>query len=73
MHARPLEPGTDHNFAAGLDHAGRGAETLLVKLGISHAPSILPDVVDTFSRLSVLAGVVTQPFRDFRRPSSSSS
>ncbi len=33
-----------------------------MKLGISHAPSILPDVVDTFSRLSVLAGVVTQRF-----------
>src|SRR6516164_6123341 len=57
MPARPLEPGADHHFTACLHHAGRGAEVLFVNLGISHAPSILQDVVDTVSRLSVWASV----------------
>src|SRR6516164_3091008 len=47
-HARALKSGADHKFAAGL-HDSRGrTETLLVKLGIAHAASVLPDVVDTF-------------------------
>ena len=62
MHARPLEPGADHHFTACLHHAGRSAEALLVKLPISHAASIVPDVANTFSRLLVLACVAMQRF-----------
>src|SRR4029077_4898573 len=62
VHACPLEPGADHHFTAGLDHASRGAEALLVTLRISHAASVVPDVVDTFSRLVGLMGVAMQRF-----------
>ena len=61
VHARPLEPGPDYDLAASLHHAGRSAEALLVKLWISHAPSIFPDVVNTLSRLFVVVGVAAQP------------
>jgi len=62
MHACALEPGADHHFTAGLHHAGRGAEALFVELWISHAVSIVPDVVDTFPCLFVLACVAMQRF-----------
>ena len=62
MHARALEPGADHNFTAGLHHAGRGAEALFVELWISHAVSIVPDVADTFPCLFVLACQAMQHF-----------
>ncbi len=60
MHARPLEPGTDHHFTAGLHHAGRGAEALFVELWISHSTSIVADVAETVPCLIVLAGVAMQ-------------
>jgi len=60
MHARALEPGSDHHFTASLHHAGRGAEALFVELWISHAASIVPDVANTFPGLFVLACVAVQ-------------
>jgi len=60
VHARPLEPGADHHFTAGLHHASRSAEALLVELWISHAEPIVPDVADTIPCLFVLACVAVQ-------------
>src|SRR5271169_6122084 len=60
MPARPLEPGADHHFTAGLHHAGRGAEASFVELWIAHATPIVPDVAYTFPCLFVLACVAMQ-------------
>src|SRR5215472_7759980 len=62
MHACPPQPGADRHFAAGFQHPRRGAETLFVKLRISHAPSIFPDVVNTVPRLFALLDVDVQRF-----------
>jgi hypothetical protein len=67
VHARPLEPGSDHHFATSLDHAGRSAKTLFVELWISHAPSIFPNVRNTLPHLFVLSGVATNACtKDFK-------
>ena len=47
-------------ITARLHHTSRGAKTLFVELGIPHAPSIFPNVVNTLPRLLVLSGVVAQ-------------
>ena len=60
VHARPLEAGPDYYLTTSLQHAGRSAETSFVKLWISHAPSIFPDVMNTLQHLFVVVGVATQ-------------
>ena len=46
----PLKPGADCHFAAGLEDAGGGTETLGAKFRIAHASAIVKDVQRTFGR-----------------------
>src|SRR5437773_10286820 len=58
VHACSLEPRPNYDFATRLHDAGRSTEALFFELGIPHAPSISPDVLNTFSRLFVLTDVL---------------
>src|SRR5437588_12418390 len=60
VHACPLEPRPNYDFATRLHDAGRSTEALFFELGIPHAPSISPHVLNTFSRLFVLTDVAAQ-------------
>src|SRR5205807_9951773 len=60
VHACPLEPRPNYDFATRLHDAGRSTEALFFELRIPHAPSISPDVLNTFSRLFVLTDVAAQ-------------
>src|ERR1019366_5286668 len=57
MHTSTLEPRTDSDLAAGLDHAGGGAQSLLVKVMVAHAGSVGVEVVDALTRLVAAGGV----------------
>src|SRR5947207_4965270 len=60
VHACSLEPRPNYDFATRLHDAGRSTEALFFELGIPHAPSISPDVLNTFSRLFVSTDVAAQ-------------
>src|ERR1019366_7191834 len=64
MHTSTLEPRTDSELAAGLDHAGGGAQSLLVKVMAAHAGSVGVEVVDALTRLVAAGGVQGQSKND---------
>src|SRR3989442_8630870 len=48
-HSSSFEPGSDDHFAAGLEDAGGGTQTLGTKLRVAHAGAIADDVQRAFS------------------------
>ena len=60
----PLKPGADCHFAAGLEDAGGGTETLGAKFRIAHASAIVKDVQCAFGRLGTGSRVSTEGVDD---------
>src|ERR1022692_3742415 len=56
VHASPLKPGTDRHFAAGLEDAGGGTETLGAKFRVTHASAIVEDSWKMYSAHLVASG-----------------
>src|SRR5256884_2530728 len=54
VHACPLEPRPNYDFATRLHDAGRSTEALFFELRIPHAPSISPDVLRSEEHTSEL-------------------
>ena len=47
MHAGSFEPGSNGDFASGLDDPGGSAQTLGVEFWVAHAVSVSPEIVKT--------------------------
>src|ERR1039457_7159387 len=64
VHASPLKPGTDRHFAAGLEDAGGGTETLGAKFRVTHASAIVEDVQRAFGGLGAGSEMGTESVDD---------
>src|SRR5437899_12077972 len=64
VHARSLKPSANRHFAAGLEDACGGTETLGSKFRVAHASAIVKDVQRAFGRLGTGSGMGTEGVDD---------